>query len=258
MAKTTEKEDRRVVDAVAEKVAAIANTRTTRRGFLKVGLGGIAISGLYLAGCASANAGSASPTAAARVIFEANATGMILHQSTLCVGCRRCEIACTDFNLGKTQPSIANIKVNRNYTFGPQGAGLGFWRGEGTFGNNRIIADTCKQCPHPVPCAEACPYNAIEVVAPTNARVVNIEKCKGCRTCQKACPWAMTSFDESTMKAQKCHLCNGSPECVKACPTGALSYVPWVDKTKNSPQRFVVPASIQLPKDVKDTCVECH
>lgn len=256
MSEKIEEGARRAVDVMVEKVTALTKTPTTRRGFLKVGLGGMGVAGLYLAGCATGEKAGASPTP--REVYSVNATGMILGQPTLCVGCRRCEIACTDYNLGKTQPSIANVKINRNYNFGPAGAQLGFWRGEGTYGNFRIVQETCKQCPHPVPCLDTCPYGAIEVVPPTNARVVNQAKCKGCRTCQRACPWAMTSFDESIKKATKCHLCNGAPECVKACPTGALQYVPWVDKTKLSPARFVVPAPVEIPKDVKDACVQCH
>jgi Fe-S-cluster-containing dehydrogenase component len=260
MSEKIEEKAHHTVDSIVEKVSAFTKTPTTRRGFLKLGLGGMGAAGMMLSGCDYLLNGTApaKSTAAPRTVFVENATGMVLQQSTLCVGCRRCEIACTDYNLGKTQPSIANVKINRNYSFGPSGAGLGFWRGEGLFGNNRIIADTCKQCPHPVPCLDACPYGAIEVIPPTNARVINTEKCKGCRTCQRACPFAMTSFDEETKKAQKCHLCNGKPECVRACPTGALTYVPWTDNTKASGSRFVVPASIQVPKSVADSCVQCH
>ena len=68
----------------------------------------------------------------------------------------------------------------------------------------------------------------------------------------------MTTFDEETKKAQKCHLCNGDPECVKACPTGALRYVPWEDLTKDIPARFVVPAYIETPEEVKKTFSEGH
>ncbi|MFC2004808.1 4Fe-4S dicluster domain-containing protein, partial [Chloroflexota bacterium] len=174
------------------------------------------------------------------------------------VGCRRCELACTEYNEGKSQPSLARVNVRRNWGFGPRGVQLGYWRGEGRFGNHRIIQDTCRQCPHPVPCQLACPYGAIEVVSPTNARVINQEKCHGCRTCQRACPWGMTTFDEEIKKATKCHLCNGDPECVKACPSGALQYIPWEDRTKEIPARFIVPAYIETPADIAESCIECH
>ncbi len=200
----------------------------------------------------------ATPEFTNRPVLVANAQGMVVAQPTRCVGCRRCELACTEFNDGKAQPSIARIKVGRNYNFGPQGARLGFWHGEGAFGNHRIVQETCRQCPHPVPCQLVCPNNAIEVVPPVNARVVNTQKCTGCRTCQEACPWEMTSFDQELKKATKCSLCNGKPECVAACPTGALQYVPWEDTTRAVPRRFVVPAYIQPAPGVQETCVQCH
>jgi len=45
---------------------------------------------------------------------------------------------------------------------------------------------------------------------------------------------------------------------VKICPAGALQYLPWEDRTKDVPPRHIVPASIQLAADVKDTCNTCH
>jgi Fe-S-cluster-containing dehydrogenase component len=182
---------------------------------------------------------------------------MILGDPTRCVGCRRCEIACTNFNDGRVQPSLARVKINRNYNFGPQGIQAGFLATAGIFGNGRIVQDTCKQCPHPVPCLDSCPVGAIETAPGTNARVVNTAKCTGCKTCQRACPWAMTTFDNVAKKASKCNLCNGNPECVKACPTGALQYVPWTDKTKEIPARYI-PSAVDIAPDVKATCVDCH
>lgn len=249
----SEKEKVSTLSAVkADLLNSWANKPTTRRTFLKVsGLGGLSTIALHLIGCAA----KPTPTPT-RTVYVPDATMMIVHDTTRCVGCRRCEIACTEYNEGRTQPSLARIKINRNYLFGPKGAQAGFWNAEGVYGNHRLIGDTCRQCPHPVPCMDACPYGAIEVVAPTNARVVNVEKCKGCRTCQRACPWAMTVFDEAAKKASKCHLCGGDPQCVKACPTGALIYVPWTDKTKEVPIRFA--PSVELPPDVAASCIVCH
>lgn len=232
----------------------------TRRAFLQgssaVGLGAVAF---YLVGC-----GSDKQATSPRQVYVANAQGMIVAEPTLCVGCRRCEFACVAFNEGKVQPSIARVKVNRNSVFGVKGPGEGAVgaRGEGIYGNFRIVQDTCRQCPHPVPCQLACPHGAIEVVPPVNARVVNKDKCQGCGTCIQACPWEMTSLDGAPLaagtKATKCTLCNGNPECVQACPAGALQYLPWTDRTKDVPPRQVVPASLQLAPDVKETCAGCH
>jgi Fe-S-cluster-containing dehydrogenase component len=233
-------------------LAALVRMPTTRRRFLK-------ISGAGLATVAVMGTGVKLTSALqSRQIYAANADGLVVADPTRCVGCRRCELACTEFNEGKAQPSMARVKVGRNFNYGPEGLGAGFWQDNGRFGDHTIIQDTCKQCPHPVPCQLACPNDAIEVVEPVNARVVNQEKCVGCRICQRACPWGMTSFDEEIEKATKCHLCEGSPECVEACPVGALQYIPWVDMTKQDPARFVVPGYISAPLDVQESCAQCH
>ena len=236
----------------------------SRREFLKVG--GVGTLGILIpqivcvpiAAAATQPNNESATLALAPAPPEANAKGMVIAQPSRCTGCNRCELACTMFNDGKAQPAIARIKVARNLNFGPQGAQLGFWRGEGMYGNFRVIQDTCRQCAHPIPCASACPNGAIEVVAPTNARIVNVSKCTGCRQCQVACPWGMTSFDEVLQKATKCTLCNGSPECVKACATGALQYVPWQEKSRDIPVRWTVPAYLSTPPNVAGTCNACH
>jgi len=246
-------------DALTGKVAEYIHKIVTRREFLQAsGVAGMGVVTFYLVGCGSSGSADATP----RQVFVANAQGMLVAEPSRCVGCRRCELACSEYNDGVSQPSIARIKVGRNYNVGPQGATTGFGRGDGTWGNHRLVQDVCHQCPHPVPCQLACPNAAIDVVPPVNARVVNTAKCRGCGICTKACPWAMTSLsgpvDGANTKATKCSLCNGNPECVQMCPVGAIKYVPWQNVTKDFPPRQVVPASIQLASDVKDTCVKCH
>jgi Fe-S-cluster-containing dehydrogenase component len=191
----------------------------------------------------------------APLIIMDEAAGLVVADSTKCVGCRRCELACTEFNDGKASPTIARIKISRNLNFGPKGIQAG-QHGRGNWGNGLIIQDFCKQCPHPVPCANACPNDAIVVRPPTNARVVDPNKCNGCKMCQRACPWEMMSFDSDTNKATKCFLCDGHPKCVEACPSGALSYVAWRDLTEKVPPR-VVPSAVVSP-DKAQTCIDCH
>jgi len=246
-------------------IAEVISKPLSRRQFLKTaGIGGASVVALSAVSCTmKAVPNEISPTAAAttappkRTVYVPNATMMIIGDPTRCVGCRRCEIACTNFNEGRVQPSLARVKINRNYNFGPQGIQPGFYTTAGIYGNGRIVQDTCRQCPHPVPCLDACPSGAIEIAPGTNARVVNTDKCTGCKTCQRACPWAMMTFDTVAKKASKCTLCGGDPECVKACPTGALQYVPWTDKTKEIPARYI-PSNVDLAPDVKATCVDCH
>ncbi len=198
----------------------------SRRGFLV--FSACAVSSLAALGLCEAFA--ANPP----LVVLDNATGMILADPSRCVGCQRCELACTEFNEGLAQPSLARIKITRSLNFGPAGP-TGGSDMHGTWGDGLVVQGVCRQCPHPVPCATACPENAIVSDPRTGARVVDTERCVGCRLCQQACPWDMMSFNEERQKASKCFLCNGKPKCVEACPSGALRFAPWRDITGEAP-----------------------
>jgi Fe-S-cluster-containing dehydrogenase component len=223
------------------------NPLCSRRQVLK--LGGVSIIGI------SALAASYAEGAVKPLIIMEQATGLVTADPNRCVGCGRCELACTEFNDGKAAPSISRIKVDRNMNFGPGGE-LIMREGKGNWGDGVIVQDLCKQCPHPVPCANICPEDAI-VVGPTgNARKVDMQKCTGCKVCLKACPWEMISFDQETRKATKCDLCNGKPKCVEACPAEALSYVAWRDLTEKIPPRIMTTARMLEERAI--ACQECH
>lgn len=219
----------------------------SRRGFLLSALGVTGVTAAFALGQKSAG----TPF----VILE-NAEGLLVTDTTRCVGCGRCELACTEFNDGRAQPALARIKVSRNYNFGPRGQREGFGRAAGVFGNFRILQDTCLQCPHPVPCSTSCPHDAIISDPKTKARRVDAKKCRGCKLCLQACPWEMITFDEETRKAAKCFLCDGRPECVEACPAMALRYVAWRDLTHEMPVRRAVPPALRDPK--APGCIGCH
>jgi Fe-S-cluster-containing dehydrogenase component len=220
---------------------------SSRRGFL--------VSALGIAGVSAAVALGRQSAQAPFVILE-NAEGILVTDTTRCVGCRRCELACTEYNDGRAQPAVARIKIARNYNFGPRGQRQGFGRSAGEFGNFRIMQDTCLQCPHPVPCSVACPHDAIVADGKIKARRVDPKKCRGCRLCLQACPWEMMTFDSQTMKAGKCFLCDGEPECAEACPALALRYVRWRDLTHEIPVRRSATAPLRDHRSAG--CTGCH
>jgi Fe-S-cluster-containing dehydrogenase component len=193
--------------------------------------------------------------AKAPVIIVDNALGLVLADPSRCVGCLRCELACTEFNRGVASPVLARIKVARNLAYGPAGPN-GPQPAQGFFGNGVFVQDACRQCPHPVPCATACPNGAIVLDPKTRARVVDQAACTGCRLCQGACPYAMMVFDEAAAKADKCDLCRGEPKCVAACPAGALAYASWRDLTRELTARR--PTVLALDPKRAAACRDCH
>ncbi len=223
------------------------NPLCSRRQALK--WGGVSVIGMSALGPALAR-GASQP-----FLIMDQAEGLVVADPVKCVGCGRCELACTEFNDGKAAPALSRIKVDRNLAFGREG--LTAWReGPGNWGNGLVVQDLCLQCPHPVPCADICPEDAIVLSSPGKARMVDLRKCNGCRICLKACPWEMISFDPDSRKATKCHLCGGKPKCVEACPSESLIYVPWRDLTGKVPPR--VAASAWIPPERAAGCRECH
>jgi Fe-S-cluster-containing dehydrogenase component len=223
------------------------NPLCTRRQTLK--WGGISIIGMSALGSSLAQ-GGIKP-----LIIMERAKGIVVADPMKCVGCGRCELACTEFNDGKAAPTMSRIKVDRNMAFGHE-AVMSWREGQGNWGDGLVVQDLCKQCPHPVPCANICPENAIVMAPASNARMVDLEKCTGCKICLKACPWEMISFDPDSRKATKCHLCDGKPKCVEACPAESLSYIPWQDLTDEIPPRIATTAGI--PPERSIACQECH
>lgn len=231
--------------ALAAKAAGVDAT-LSRRGFLM--FSACAVSSLAALGLCEAFA--ANPP----LVILDNAKGLIVADPSRCVGCQRCELACSEHNDHRAQPSLSRIKIGRNLNYGPEGPSGG--SGHGLWGDALVIQGVCRQCPHPVPCATACPEGAIVLDSTTGARMVDAGRCVGCRLCQRACPWGMMTFDEERQKASKCFLCNGKPKCVEACPSGALRFVPWRDITREGPAPM---ASLSVtPAATAKNCANCH
>jgi len=216
-----------------------------RRFFLKAGI--ISVAGLSYVPLFKTLESYTQVTGQEPVLI--NAKGVLLSDPTRCTGCCRCELACTEFNFGKAHPLISRIKVRRNLNYGSNGPWYSQWMNLGKADQGRIMPETCKQCPHPVPCVLSCPEGAIIAHPETRARYVNAEKCTGCGICVEACPWEMPTVDPETGKAVTCDLCGGKPECVETCPTGALRFINWRDLTKEGMMRS---------GGALINCKECH
>ena len=121
-----------------------------------------------------------------------------------CTGCKQCELACSWVQVGAFQPSRSLVRV---HVFDEQAS---------------FAPYTCFQCDEAW-CMHACPVNAIDVDAATQAKIVLDDVCVGCKLCVIACPFGTMFFDKASDKAAKCDLCAGDPACAHACPTAAIT-----------------------------------
>ncbi len=152
-----------------------------------------------------------------------------LTDTTLCIGCRGCQVACKEWNA---------LPAEENHFWGsyenPRELSARTWRKvkfvEPADGPTRwsFLSDTCKHCTE-ASCLAVCPTGAIRRTS-WGAVVVDDGRCNGCRYCVAACPFKVVDFDESRGRVAKCTFCNDrvdqglKPACASVCPTGAIAF----------------------------------
>jgi formate dehydrogenase iron-sulfur subunit len=174
---------------------------------------------------------------------EAGETYGFFADTSLCIGCKACEVACKEWNalpadtLGLTGHSYDNTSrlsatTWRHVAFIEQ---LGFRNGDGRvtemrpFQSNWLMAsDVCKHCAH-AGCVEACPTGAL-FDTEFGTIVVQQDVCNGCGYCVPSCPFGVVELNLPDGKAHKCTLCYDrlkgglEPACAKACPTDSIQF----------------------------------
>lgn len=123
-----------------------------------------------------------------------------------CTGCRLCELVCSVYHEGVSNPTKSRINIIK-------------WEAEGLY-----IPVSCQQC-EDAPCKAACPVKAIDRDETLNRVTIDYDKCIGCRSCMAVCPFGAMGFDIKSKKVFKCDLCDGEPQCVRFCEVKALEYV---------------------------------
>jgi len=197
----------------------------SRRTFFKsvLGAAGGAVV-LAAAGSSKAGEGGAAPPDSFGCLMD----------TTLCVGCRKCEAACNESNKlpapavsfeeksvleAQRRPSADAFTVVNKYVV------------EGS----KEPVYTKVQCMHcnDAACVSACIVGALRKDK-TGAVTYNPDKCIGCRYCMVACPFGVPAYEYNNALAprvRKCEFCvqriskeGGIPACVKICPKEAITF----------------------------------
>jgi formate dehydrogenase iron-sulfur subunit len=162
-----------------------------------------------------------------------------LTDSTLCIGCKACEVACKEWN-GVSDDGL----TWSGHSYDNTGAlGASTWRHvkfvenspEPGFGGNApesaswfFSSDVCKHC-EVAGCLEACPTGAI-VRTEFGGVYVQPDVCNGCSYCVTACPFGVVERNMSDGRAFKCTFCYDrqkvglEPACAHACPTKSIQF----------------------------------
>jgi formate dehydrogenase iron-sulfur subunit len=159
--------------------------------------------------------------------------------STLCIGCKACEVACKEWNEVPADPFVFSGLSYDNTL----GLGHSTWRhvkfvehetSIGTGGNDpahstwQFSSDVCKHCEN-AGCLEACPTGSI-VRTEFGSVYIQPDVCNGCGYCVVTCPFGVVDRRPGDGRAFKCTFCydrqiaGEQPACAKACPTGSILF----------------------------------
>jgi formate dehydrogenase iron-sulfur subunit len=156
--------------------------------------------------------------------------------TTVCIGCKACEVACKEWNqlpaLDGGRPKLSGDSYDNTR----QLDGI-HWRhvqfieqfdANRTNGRWLLMSDVCKHCVD-AGCLEVCPTGAI-IRTEFDTVVIQSDVCNGCRDCIPACPFGVIDINPVSNTAQKCTLCYDrlqaglEPACSKACPTQSIRF----------------------------------
>src|SRR5690242_4107788 len=155
-----------------------------------------------------------------------------LIDTTTCIGCKACEVACVEWN----DLPFGETTFDNTFQTMPE-TRWNYWnlikfneheRADGTL-MWLMRKDQCMHCADPG-CLRACPADGAIVQYANGIVDFQQENCIGCQFCLSGCPFDIPRFNPTTKKVYKCSLCSDrvgqglEPACIKSCPTGCLHF----------------------------------
>jgi formate dehydrogenase iron-sulfur subunit len=152
----------------------------------------------------------------------------VLVDTTRCIGCRSCEVACAQAH-DLPVPDVKNDGALANVRTTSETQWMVVNRYE-TEKGEVFVKKQCMHCWQPG-CTAACLTNAMYKTE-EGPVIWRGRKCMGCRFCMISCPFDIPKFEyhSTNPKIQKCNMCwdrlqeGKKPACVEACPTDALMF----------------------------------
>ncbi len=162
--------------------------------------------------------------------------------TSLCIGCKACEVACKEWNaLPADHLNLTGMSYDNTAALS-----AGSWRHVSFIekiadaagrrptilkpyqSHWLMMSDVCKHCRR-AGCLEACPTGAL-FRTEFGTVVVQQDICNGCAYCVPSCPFGVIELNRHDGKAHKCTLCYDrlkgglEPACAKTCPTNSIQF----------------------------------
>ena len=180
--------------------------------------------------------------------------------TSICIGCKACEVACKEWNL---VPQDGPLRISGNSYDNTMALGANTWRHVAFIEQAKPVqvpdvdlaaaaaaasgavtgapqaregmrwlmsSDVCKHCTSAA-CLEVCPTGAL-FRTEFGTVVVQQDICNGCGYCVPACPFGVIERREEDGRVFKCTLCYDrlkdgmEPACAHACPTKSIQFGP--------------------------------
>lgn len=184
----------------------------------------------------------------------------VLVDTTVCIGCRRCEWACKEWNKLPNQKPLTEYEKDTEVFNKIRRTHEDTYTVVNRYPNPRdpsrpiFVKKQCMHCFEPG-CASSCFVKAFTKQS-VGAVTYDASLCVGCRYCMAACPFdipAYQYYDAFTPEVTKCTFCfdrisktGGVPACVEICPVETMTFGRRQDlitlahkKIKDHPNRYV-------------------
>jgi Fe-S-cluster-containing dehydrogenase component len=189
----------------------------------------------------------------------ADAVGL-LYDTTLCIGCKACVVACADANDRMRDTAWSDGKWMAPTDLNAHTKNIIKLYTDDSGSERSFVKQQCMHCIDPA-CANACMLGALKK---REFGIVSYDPtlCVGCRYCQMACPFNIPKFEWAnafTPQIVKCELCRHrlaegrEPACTEVCPRAAVIYGKRADLLEEAHRRLAASPGRYVPRVYGET-----